>query len=131
MKIVDYKYQFVEEIPTTLPEGILFVSTEYATAVHLCACGCGVKVVTPLAPAEWSMNFNGVAVGLAPSIGNWSFPCRSHYWIKNGRVLWSAQWSERQVQASRESDQLLRPPVPKTTGTRRRPLFGWFRSPRR
>lgn len=106
MRTVAYEYQFVKEIPSTVPERVLFVSTDYATAVHLCACGCGVKVVTPLAPSEWSVTFDGQSVGLSPSIGNWSFPCRSHYWIRNGRVEWSAQWSEKKIQASRETDRL-------------------------
>ncbi|MFC4855982.1 DUF6527 family protein [Actinophytocola glycyrrhizae] len=25
-------------------------------------------------------DFNGETVSLSPSIGNWSFPCRSHYY---------------------------------------------------
>lgn len=104
MKTLKYDYRFVEEVPATLPEGVLFVSTDYATAVHLCACGCGVKVVTPLAPSEWSITFNGAAVGLSPSIGNWSFPCRSHYWIRDGWVIRAAQWSDRKIQANRDAD---------------------------
>lgn len=134
MKTDEYEYQFVEEIPETVLAGVLFVSTDYATAVHLCACGCGVKVVTPLAPSDWSVTFNGVSVGLSPSIGNWSFPCRSHYWIRNGRVIWSTQWTEKKIQANREADWrrkeeplLAQPAVPEAKPTRRSPLRNWLR----
>lgn len=134
MKTLEYDYRFVEEIPATLPEGVLFVSTDYAIAVHLCACGCGVKVVTPLAPSEWSITFNGVAVGLSPSIGNWSFPCRSHYWIRDGRVIKAAQWSDKKIQANRDADKLhtqdpISAPSPTVTATRRRRtrLLDWLR----
>ena len=32
--------------------------------------------------------FDGRTISLNPSIGNWSYPCRSHYWIKGNRVVW-------------------------------------------
>lgn len=34
---------------------------------------------------------------LRPSVGNWSFPCQSHYWIDNGRVRWAGRMSARQA----------------------------------
>ena len=37
----------VTYIPKELGQGKLYVSTEYGVAAHLCACGCGSKVVTP------------------------------------------------------------------------------------
>lgn len=66
---------------------MLHISLRYATAVHLCACGCRRKVVTPLKPAGWRLIFDG-AVSLDPSIGNWQYPCRSHYYIRSNRVEW-------------------------------------------
>ena len=56
-------------------DGILYVSMEYATATHLCACGCGLTVVTPISPTDWQISYNGRTVSLYPSIGNRSFPC--------------------------------------------------------
>lgn len=47
--------EFVELMPTNTAEATLYVSMAYATTVHLCACGCGNKVVLPLGPAEWQM----------------------------------------------------------------------------
>ena len=97
--------EFVEIIPPELTEGKLYVSMIYATTVHLCACGCGNKVVLPLSPAEWQMFFDGEAVSLTPSIGNWEFPCRSHYWITGNAIKWAAPWTKEQIEAGRRRDQ--------------------------
>jgi hypothetical protein len=91
------KHEFVEYIPAKLEEGRLYVSVVFATAAHLCCCGCRHEVVTPLSPTDWELAFNGESVSLAPSIGNWSFECRSHYWIKRGRVLWARTWSDGEI----------------------------------
>lgn len=78
---------FVEVIPGDLDAGRLYVSMTYATASHLCACGCGRRVVTPFGPADWELTFNG-RVSLSPSIGNGQYACRSHYLIRDNRVQW-------------------------------------------
>src|SRR5580658_1812602 len=75
------KHQFVEFIPDELEQGTIYVSIRFATASHLCCCGCGNKVVTPIRPADWKLIFDGKTVSLDRSIGNWSFACQSHYWI--------------------------------------------------
>ena len=80
--------QFVEFIPSDLQDGVLYVSMEYGTVVHRCCCGCGRKVVTPLAPHGWQLRYDGEAISLNPSVGNWQFPCRSHYWIRHGKADW-------------------------------------------
>lgn len=104
MKPTRFGYAFVDYIPADLNADTVYVSTTYNTVVHLCACGCGTKVVTPLSPVEWQLGFNGESVSLTPSIGNWSFPCRSHYWITNGHVRWAKQWSDAQVVAARRRE---------------------------
>lgn len=78
---------FVEYVPPDPAPGVVYVSMSYATAVHLCACGCGSKVVTPLAASGWTMTFDGT-VTLRPSIGNGQFPCRSHYLITRDAISW-------------------------------------------
>ena len=105
MRLDRIEPEFVEFIPPELIEGKLYVSMIYATTVHLCACGCGNKVVLPLSPAEWQMFFDGEAVSLTPSIGNWEFPCRSHYWITGNAIRWAAPWTKEQVEAGRRRDQ--------------------------
>ncbi len=96
---------FVECIPEELREGVLYISVVYATAAHLCCCCCGQEVVTTLSPTDWQLKFDGRSVSLTPSVGNWNFPCQSHYWIIENRVEWSARWSKRQIEAGRGRDQ--------------------------
>ena len=97
-------HKFVDLIPDNIEPEVLYVSLEYATVAHRCCCGCGLEVITPLSPTDWKLTFNGESVSLWPSIGNWSFPCRSHYWIKFGNVCWSESWSEEKVSSGRQSD---------------------------
>ena len=101
-------HEFVEFIPEQLQEGVLYVSMTYATAAHRCFCGCGREVVTPLSPTDWTLIYNGEAVSLWPSIGNWSFPCRSHYVIENNRVQWCAEMSQSAIEAGRARDRVLK-----------------------
>jgi hypothetical protein len=95
-------HRFVKSVPEQLESGVLYVSIEYDTTIHLCACGCGNQVVLPLHPTAWRLTYNGETVSMAPSVGNWSFPCRSHYWIERGQVRWAPAWTDDQVTAGRE-----------------------------
>lgn len=88
-------------IPKTLEPGILYVSVEFGAAVHLCACGCGSKVSTPLDVDEWELSETPKGPTLRPSIGNWQLPCKSHYWITEGSIVWAASWSEARIAANR------------------------------
>ena len=97
MRRNEIAFEFVEFIPRELEEGKLYVSTSYATAVHRCCCGCGSKITTPLAPSEWKLTFDGETVSLTPSIGNWSFPCQSHYWIRRNSIDWAGPMSPEQI----------------------------------
>ncbi len=97
MKRSSITHEFVGFVPRELEEGVLYVSIPYATAVHRCACGCGNKVVTPISPAEWHLIFDGDAVSLTPSIGNWQLPCRSHYFIRWNEIQWARRWSAQQI----------------------------------
>ena len=101
MRWTTVRHEFVHFIPGELEDETLYISTAFATAVHRCACGCGGKVVTPLSPTDWELTFDGRTVSLHPSIGNWSFPCKSHYWIKQNRVRWDEPWSQAEINAVR------------------------------
>lgn len=98
------RHEFVNHIPEILESDVLYVSIDFDIAVHRCACGCGSEVVTPLSPAEWSITYDGRAVSLSPSIGNWNFPCKSHYWITGGRVNWAKKFGAAQMDAVRRRD---------------------------
>ena len=94
----------VEFIPSELVPGVLYVAREFGAAMHLCACGCGSKVSTPLGPTEWSLTDGSHGPTLDPSIGNWQ-RCRSHYWIDDGQVRWAGQWTDEQILAGRRAEQ--------------------------
>lgn len=102
------RHRFVGEIPDKLVPGELYVSLEHSTAAHSCCCGCGSEVVTPLSPAYWQMGFDGEEVSLTPSIGNWSYDCRSHYFITRGRVEWAGTFNDGEVEAVRERNAGIR-----------------------
>lgn len=104
MKQSTFTFQFVEFIPKGLDDGVLYVSMTYAIASHRCFCGCGKKVVTPLSPTDWRLTFDGDTVSLDPSVGNWSYPCRSHYILHNNRVRWAGPMSASDIRAVRARD---------------------------
>ena len=83
--------KYVDRIPVveSMDEAVLYVSEKYGTAIHLCACGCGLQTVTPLKENGWTLTKgdNG-EVSLSPSIGNFQFPCHSHYWVTDSKVVW-------------------------------------------
>jgi hypothetical protein len=118
---------------------VLYISIPYATAVHKCCCGCGEKVVTPLTPTDWKLIFDGESVSLSPSIGNWSFRCESHYWIRSNNVHWAVHWSRQQIEVGRRRDRWAKERQygeahdraavedrPQETGLLRR-FLNWFR----
>jgi len=95
---------FVKGVPRILEPGILYVSMEYGTVVHSCCCGCGLEVVTPLTPTDWRLTFDGEAISLWPSVGNWNLPCRSHYVIQGNRVVEAGPWDKAQIDAEKRRD---------------------------
>lgn len=101
-RLHELRHEFVEFIPDKLEPGVLYISIPYATTTHLCACGCDNEVVNPLAPHGWQLTFDGRSVSLSPSVGNWSFPCESHYWIRRDRVDWAGAMHRDQIDAGRE-----------------------------
>lgn len=102
MKTIQHK--FVEFIPEMLDEGTLYISIEYCTAVHKCLCGCGNEVVTPLSPTDWELIFDGKTVSLSPSIGNWSFDCKSHYFITRNKVRIARRWKDWEIEEARKDN---------------------------
>lgn len=98
------KHKFVEFIPEELEEGIIYISIEYATGSHKCICGCGRDVVTPVSPTDWELIYNGKTISLYPSIGNWSFECKSHYWIVKNEIIQARKWENWEIQEGRENE---------------------------
>lgn len=104
MSRTTYAHKFVKAFPERLEDGVLYVSVEFATAAHRCFCGCGSEVYTRLSPTDWSMKFDGQTVSINPSIGNWSFPCQSHYILAKGQVRLADKWSRDRINLGRAID---------------------------
>lgn len=118
MKAKSLSPVFTETVPSSPEPGNLHISMQYETAVHLCACGCGTKVVTPLGRYDWILTFDG-SVSLRPSVGNGQQRCRSHYYVRNNRIDWLPPISAWATQAASARDraahaQPAAPPTPKT-----------------
>jgi hypothetical protein len=101
-RIAKLEHEFVVSLPDDLEEGVLYISLEFGAVAHLCCCGCGNQVYTPLKPNRWRLTFDGERIWLCPSIGNWNFPCESHYWIRGSEVRWAPKMSRAEVEAIRE-----------------------------
>jgi hypothetical protein len=104
-----YTLQEVVSFPQPLTEGVLYFSSRFAVSAHKCACGCGNDVILAVNPAQWQLtrHHDGTA-SLRPSIDNSSFPCRSHYWIRSGKVDWYAPLTDEEVQEARARDRRAR-----------------------
>ena len=98
-------HEFVDFIPDKLADGVVYVSIPYATVAHKCCCGCGMEVVTPLSPTDWELIFDGESISLDPSIGNWSFDCKSHYWILRNGVRWTKRRPQKGIKLARSNEQ--------------------------
>jgi hypothetical protein len=98
----------VEFMPKVLESDTLYVSEAYSTAAHLCACGCGSKIRTPLGPTEWTVQVTRNGPTLRPSVGNWQHACRSHYLITDGDVVWADSWTADEIMEGRHREESRR-----------------------
>lgn len=102
---MNIKLQETKHIPRELEPGVLYVSKEFEFAAHLCACGCGSKIRTPLGVAEWELTETKSGPTLYPSIGNWQQECQSHYWIRRGEIVWARKWTPEEIAAGRQKEE--------------------------
>lgn len=86
---------FCKFVPDNLEHGIVYISEEYKTSSHLCACGCGNIAVLPIGdPSKgefWIMTKrNENTVSFHPSIGNnhSACPTKAHYFIVDNKIVW-------------------------------------------
>jgi hypothetical protein len=108
MRIEFLRPEHVEFIPKVIDPGVIYISNKFRTASHLCCCGCGTKLVTPLRETEYKLTERAGAVSLSPSIGNWNHPCQSHYWISGNRVIWAGTMTHAEIEAGRAHDDELK-----------------------
>lgn len=100
-----FEMQRVHYMPRELRPSILYVSEEFDIALHLCACGCGAKVKTPLGPTGWTVIETKDGPSLRPSVGNWQHSCQSHYWIDRGQIRWAEKWSTAEITEGRRNEE--------------------------
>lgn len=62
--------------------------------------------MTPTNPAKWRLVERADTVSLWPSIGNWSFPCQSHYYIERNGVRWAGAFSPKMIAAVKARDRV-------------------------
>ena len=108
MSLAKIRLERVHYMPQDLSPGVLYVSEEFGAAAHLCACGCGTKVRTPLGPTEWSLEGTDDGPTLRPSVGSWQLACQSHYLITDGEVIWAERWTAEQIADGRCREEELR-----------------------
>lgn len=104
MKTKSIRPEFVTQFPAVFEQGVLYISEEFETAGHLCCCGCGEKVITPLNPAKWRLRKEGRTVSLSPSIGNWNYACKSHYLITKNKVIEAGQLDAAKIKTVQRRD---------------------------
>jgi len=81
IKKVEISPVFVSVIPEILEFGKLYICKVAKTANHLCLCGCGREVVTPLNNRGWELTeLPDGKITLSPSVGNFQ-SCKAHYII--------------------------------------------------
>lgn len=76
-----------------LEDGVLYVVDNSPYVEYNCPCGCGrvVTIHTTKQSAEyngWNFEERNGKVTLSPSVYSTGFPCRSHYFIQNNRIIW-------------------------------------------
>lgn len=122
----------VHYMPKDLKPRVLYASEEFGAAAHLCACGCGTKIRTPLGPTEWSLEETEDGPSLYPSVGNWQQACKSHYWIERGEVNWAGRWTDKQIADGRQKEEERRheyyADLDRQRGGRLRRFGNWIRS---
>jgi hypothetical protein len=105
MKVQTVRPQYVEQLPDQIQEGVLYICEEFDLTAHKCCCGCGEDVYNKLGPAKWKLNkAPGGCVSLYPSVGNWKYECKSHYWIRENRVIDAGPMSARAIEAVQQRD---------------------------
>lgn len=87
-------YAMFEDEPN-LENGVLYIVDDPHYIEYNCPCGCGNVVMIPYwKPNEdkekdgWALTEKDEMVTLSPSIFSKSWPCKSHYFIRDNCISW-------------------------------------------
>jgi len=85
-KLTELKLKIVDEMPSPIEPGVLYVSQNHKLGIHLCPCGCGTHSVTPFkGPKAWGLKIEGDIATISPSLQN-TAECKSHYFIEKNKI---------------------------------------------
>ena len=104
MMTTHYTPEFVESFPTPLDAwGLLHLPRvqHLRPPVRLRLWQRGRH---PTLPAQWSFTYDGDSISVRPSVGNWSFACKSHYVINKGHVRWARGFFSDEIARNRARD---------------------------
>ncbi|WP_354678502.1 DUF6527 family protein [Cupriavidus plantarum] len=84
----------VEDLPDQFKPRTLYVVGEnepYWLAAFVCPCGCGETIQLPMITGQrprWTLDSKGTRLpSLSPSVDR-TVGCRSHFWIRAGKIWW-------------------------------------------
>lgn len=89
LKQVEIEPVFVEQMPDLYQQGKVYISEKFEVSKHLCLCGCENMTVMPLDDGSkwWKLvKENNGTVSFIGSVGNYNFPCKSHYIITKNKA---------------------------------------------
>ena len=103
MKVKHLAPQFVESFPGKLEPGELYLAMEFATAAHLCACGCGTKVITPFPQPIGKCHSTGKTFLSSPL---WAIDVSLPLALLGalGSYQWAGDMSQEAINAGRKRD---------------------------
>ena len=108
MRLVEFKeVRYVKEMlfpwfddKDKLEEGVLYIvdsgTQREQTVLFNCPCGCGNVIDIPYYRADqqkelfpsWAYRERQGKVTLSPSVFSTGLPCRSHYFIRDDKIVW-------------------------------------------
>ena len=87
-------YAMLPDEPS-LEDGVLYVVDAPHYVEYNCPCGCGNVVMIPYYTSEpekgdygWGLTEQEGKISLYPSVFSTAWPCKSHYFIRDNRIVW-------------------------------------------
>ena len=107
---------FVDVLPPfeRIKNGQIWISHKHRTINLRCPCGCLSLTVLTLHPDRWHLCFDGRTVSLVGHTGGsvWtSSGCRSHYYIRENKVIWFVSGKSGYGRVSMETERELMIPI--------------------
>lgn len=90
-----YKLKNVKEEPFKMKKNVIYIegnklNNDYWYAHLICPCGCDENITLNLIDDTspcWKVTARNNKVSIYPSIWR-TVNCKSHFWIKNGSIIW-------------------------------------------